>query len=92
MIAFSVCSLLNVSFTSYELYLQRHIKKDRVFLVTSISYPVCQLSSLINLLFFGKPSTKDDSIGYVIMAGIFGNLQKLSCLATLFYILAIQYV
>ena len=86
------CLLISASFISFEFYLQRNIKMDRVFLYTIITYPVCLLARLINLVAFGRPYQADDSSGYIILDSVTSIFQNISCLSTLFYILAIQYV
>lgn len=91
-IILAVCFLISASFTSFEFYLQRNIKMDRVFLYTSITYPICLIARLINIVAFGRPYYPDDSSGYIIIDNITSILQNISCLSTLFYILAIQYV
>lgn len=88
----AACFIISASFTLYELFLQRNIKIDRVFLFTSITYTVCQLAMLITITFFYRPFLADDSSGLIISASLILFIQKISCLSTLFYILAIQYM
>ena len=86
------CFIIIALLTSYEYFLQRNIKIDRVFLLTSIAYPICQLARSISLTFFNRAFQTTDSTGYIILASVVKFIQQFACLSTMFYILAIQYV